>query len=437
MVACPACSAVNAARARFCSDCGARLTAPPPPAVAERKVVTALFCDLVGSTELADGVDPEDVDHLLRTYHALAKRRIEAYGGRVEKFIGDAVVGVFGVPTAHEDDAERAVRAGVRLVEEIAASELSIHVRIGVMTGETLVRTDVDPSTGEGLATGDTLKIAARLQSSAPVDGVLVGEPTYRACSASFRWEDVGPLMLKGRAEALHAWRAVAATERAVAADAGETTPFVGRDHELVTLTRAFDRARSTPTLEVVTIVADPGMGKSRLVRELRRHVAALSEPAVWRIGRCLPYGDGIGFWALTEIVAAHAGILETDDQPTLDLKPEAVLTEADPSLRRWMKDRLAPLVGLDTTAEPPQQGEAFTAWSRFLESIAQEVPLVVVVEDLHWADDDFVSFLGHLVAHTAGLPILLVVTARPELEERHPSWLGRARRNTTLTLAS
>ena len=418
--------------------CGGALEPAAAP-LGERKVITALFCDLVGSTELADRLDPEDVDALLRAYHAIARRRIQAFGGRVEKFIGDAVVGVFGVPLAHEDDPERAVRTGLRLIDELGASDLDVHVRIGICTGETLVRTDVAGDAGEGFATGDTLNIAARLQSAAPVDGVAVAASTQRACGPIFRWDDLGELALKGRAEPMHAWRPIAPVARIDTEASDESTPFVGRDLELETLERLFERSRSTPSIEVVTVVAEPGIGKSRLVRELHRYIADLPDLVTWRTGRCLPYGDGISFWALAEIVAAHAGILETDDQPTLSAKLDTVLAEHDPSVRSWMKDRLGPIVGLEVEASggAPQEEETFAAWRRFIEGIARTGPMVLIVEDLHWADDAFVRFLAHLAANSAGLPIMLVVTARPEIEERHPSWLARARRSTVLSLAA
>ena len=416
--------------------CGTALAVGGQP-LGERKVITALFCDLVGSTELADTLDPEDVDRLLRAYHGIARRRIQAYGGTVEKFIGDAVVGVFGIPSAHEDDPERAVRAALRLIEEVRASDLDLHVRIGICTGETLVRTDLDPDSGEGFATGDTLNIAARLQSAAPVDGVAVADATKRASAGAFTWDDLGDLALKGRAQPMHAWRPLAPIARATGELIAETTPCVGRELELETLVRLFERSRTTPSVEVVTIVAEPGIGKSRLVRELSRHVDGLPELVTWRSGRCLPYGDGIGFWALAEIVAAHAGILETDDQDALSAKLDAVLVEPDPSLRSWMKDRLGPLIGLEVVAGSPQEDETFAAWRRFLEGIARAGPTVLIVEDLHWADEAFVRFLLSLTAHSTGVPLLLVVTARPEIEERQPSWLARARRSTVLSLAS
>jgi class 3 adenylate cyclase len=418
--------------------CGAPLAVPVPQLVAstdERKVVTALFCDLVGSTELADGTDPEDVDALLRGFHARAKTQIERYGGSVEKFIGDAVVGVFGVPVTHEDDAERAVRAALDLLEELAASELGLHVRIGLMTGETLVHRDVDPSSGVGLATGDTLNIAARLQGHAPVDGILVGDPTRRVAGDVFAWEDGGVRVLKGRAEPLQTWlpRAVA-DERSSSLD---LTPLVGRDEQLARLVNCYETSSGSRSFELVSLVSQAGLGKSRLVRELRRHATAQPDPPAWLLGRCLPYGDGVGFWPLGEIVASYAGILDSDTQSLIAAKLDHAISEPDPALRSWMRDRLGPLVGLSVSTLPPQQDEMFGAWRRFLQSVAEHRPLVLVIEDLHWADGAMVEFLLTLAREPVGGPITLLVTARTDIADRHPHWLERARGSTYIELAS
>jgi class 3 adenylate cyclase/tetratricopeptide (TPR) repeat protein len=401
----------------------------------ERKVITALFCDVVGSTALEERMDPEDVDRLLRDYQRICRARIESHGGAVEKFIGDAVVGVFGVPIAHEDDPERAVRAALRIVDDVSASPLGVEVRIGVNTGEALVHLDVDPHSGEGFATGDTMNTAARLEAAAPVMGVVVGVETHRATADAITYEYLSPVIAKGKAKPVPAWRALHPVARIGSAQR-DRTPFVGRDLELSMLAQLFERARSRPSTEFVTIVGEPGLGKSRLVRELSRHIEALNELVTWREGRCPPYGDGISFWALGEIVKAQAGILETDDQRTISSKLDAVLAEPDLQSRVWIKDRLAPLVGLETSTAPPERDEVFAAWRRFLEQIAGAGPAVFVIEDLHWADEALVAFLQQLVERTAGLPLLLLVTARPEVEERHPTWLGHSRRSTVLSLA-
>lgn len=432
MSSCIACSAENPEGQKFCGECGARLV--DARVHEERKVITALFCDLVGSTALGERLDQEDVAHLLHDYQLICRKRIESHGGVVEKFIGDAVVGVFGVPLAHEDDPERAVRAALRIVEDVGASDLEIEVRIGVNTGEALVRLDVDPRSGEGFATGDTMNTGARLEAAAPVMGIAVGEATHRATADAIVYEELAPVAAKGKADPVDAWRAVAPFARIGTSDRDRTL-FVGRDLELSMLIRLFERSRTRCSVEFVTIVAEPGLGKSRLVRELLRHVDALPELVVWREGRCLPYGDGISFWALGEIIKSQAGILESDDQATIASKLETAITEPDPQTKVWIKDRLAPLVGLETSTVPPDRTEAFTAWRRFLEQLAAEHPAVLVIEDLHWADDAFVAFLEHLAERTGGIPLLVVVTARPEVEERHPSW-PPGRRSTVLSLA-
>ena len=432
MLTCPSCGTENPEGFNFCGKCGTKLEATPIHE--ERKVITALSCDLVGSTALGERLDSEDISRLLHAYQAICRKRIESHGGVVEKFIGDAVVGVFGVPLAHEDDPERAVRAALRIIEEIGASDLGIEVRIGVNTGEALVRLDVDPRSGEGFATGDTMNTAARLEAAAPVMGVAVGALTYHASEAAIVYDELASVAAKGKSEPVEAWRAMHPTAR-VGTEERDRTPFVGRDLELSMLTQLFERSRFRPATEFVTIIAEPGLGKSRLVRELARHVDQLPEFVTWREGRCLPYGDGISFWALGEIVKAQAGILETDDQATVSAKLDQTITDPDEQTRTWIKDRLSPLVGLETTTEPPQREEAFTAWRRFLEQIAGTGPTVLVIEDLHWADEAFVAFLEHLAERTAGLPLLVVVTARPEVEERHPSW-PPGRRSTVLSLS-
>ncbi len=403
----------------------------------ERKVITALFCDVVGSTDMAERLDPEDVERLLSTYHGRARRVIESHGGTVEKFIGDAVVGVFGAPTAHEDDPTRAVRASLAILRDVTVSGLDLHVRIGVHTGEAVVRVDGGRNPEESLATGGSMNIAARIQGVAPVDGVAVGEQTYRLAAREFQWDDLGAVALKGIAEPVHIWHPTEARTTAVRAEDSEATPFVGRDAELDSLRRAFASAAAKHAFEVVTVVAEPGLGKSRLIRELGRHVHAVAPATVWRAGRCLPYGDGIAFWALGEIVKTHARILETDDQNTIQEKLDAALTESDPVLRAWMRERLAPLVGLQTDAVPPSQEEAFAAWRRFLESLAIDGPAVIVIEDLHWADTALVALLLELVANPSPLPILLVVTARPEAAERHPQWLAGPPASRVIQLVS
>ena len=432
MLTCPSCSHENREGAKFCEECAAKLGAAPVRE--ERKVITALFCDLVGSTALGERLDAEDISRLLRDYQQICRRRLESHGGVVEKFIGDAVVGVFGVPLAHEDDPERAVRAALRIIDDIGASELGIQVRIGVNTGEALVRLDTDPRSGEGFATGDAMNTAARIEAAAPVMGVAVGAATHQPSEAAIVYEALPAISAKGKSEPVPVWRALRPLSR-IGTEERDRTPFLGRDLELSMLTQLSERSRTRPSTEFVTIIAEAGLGKSRLVRELSRHVDSLPELITWREGRCLPYGDGISFWALGEIIKAQAGILETDDQQEVSNKLDTAITEPDPQTKTWIKDRLAPLVGLETSTEAPQREEAFTAWRRFLEQMAGAGPTVLVIEDLHWADAAFVAFLEHLAERTAGIPLLVIVAARPEVEERHPSW-PPGRRSTVLSLS-
>jgi class 3 adenylate cyclase/tetratricopeptide (TPR) repeat protein len=404
----------------------------------ERKVVTVVFADLVGFTSRSADLDPEDVRALARPFHDLLRGEVERFGGTLARIVGDAGMAVFGYPAAHEDDPERAVRAALAILAGLADLNaarpgLDLHARIGINTAEAVVTYGSALEDADDLM-GDGVNVAARIQALAPPDAILVTEATYLATRASFRYAEIAPAAIKGKADAVALWRPIAPMARVVA-DRADPSPLVGRAVELAVLAEAFERSRATPAVEVVTLVADPGLGKSRLVRELRRHVDRLPDLVTWRVGRCLPYGDGVGFWALGEIVKSHAGIGDTDDQETVAGRLDAAIVEPDPALRRWMTGRLAPLVGLRTSAEPPSRQEAFTAWGRFVASIALRGPTVLVLEDLHWAEPAFVAFLEHLVDQAAGLPLLLVVTARPEIAERHPDWLGRARHGTTLPL--
>ncbi len=440
MAACPSCGSENRDEARFCDTCGQALTAAPAPAGAEeRKVVTVLFCDLVGFTAASEVADPEEVRARLRPYHDLLRERIEAFGGTVEKFVGDAVMAVFGAPVAHEDDAERAIRAGLGILErleELNDSEpgLSLTVRIGINTGEALVALDARPESGEGFVTGDVVNTASRIESAAPVGGVAVGEATYRSTKPIFEWAELEPAELKGKAEPVALWQPLAARAR-LGADVIRhlSTPLVGRKLDVLQLRTAFEKAVREPSVQLVTVVGEPGVGKSRLVAELGAHVDSLPNLVRWRQGRCLPYGEGIAFWALGEIVKAQAGIYESDTPDDATRK----LTEVIPDVEEaaWLKARLFPLVGVDPGATASRE-ESFTAWRRFLESIAEQEPTVLVFEDLHWADEALLDFVEYLADWAEGVPLLLVCTARPELHERRPTWGSGLRNATTIGLA-
>ena len=421
MIVCPSCATELPEGSRFCLSCAARLAAPSAAAADERKVVTTLFCDLVAFTAMSEAADPEDVDAVLRTYHAAARKVIESHGGAVEKFIGDAVVGVFGVPAAHEDDPERAVRAGLRIVQALEGATRPdggpLEVRIGVNTGEALVRLDVTPGSGEGFLTGDAVNVAARLQAAAPAGGVVVGAATHSLSARAIVYQELPSVIAKGKSEPLVVWLAEAAHAR-TGAELGRdfSTAFVGRRDELAALQRLFRETVASSSSRFALVLGEPGIGKSRLVAELAAWLDGQPQLATWRQGRCLPYGEGVAFWALGEIVKAHAGVLDSDGPEVAEVKLEAVVPEGLD--RAWLANRLRPLLGLETTQATRE--ENFAAWEGFLEHLAGDGPAVLVFEDLHWADAAMLAFLEHLAGRTREVPLLLVATARPELLERH-----------------
>ncbi len=436
---CPSCGHENPDGQKFCGECGTPFDAAPSRLVAEeRKVVTALFCDLVGFTATSESADPEDVDKMFAAYFAMARNQIEAHGGMVEKFIGDAVVGVFGVPAAHEDDPERAVRAGLRIVEDAeelrSVGEAPLKLRVGINTGEALVRLGVSAASGEGFLSGDAINTASRIQSVAPEMGVAVGLASYEATAAVFDYEELEPATLKGKSEPVRVFHAKASRSR-YGADLTRTfeTPLIGREIDLALLKGIFDKSVAAEGVQLVTVLGEPGIGKSRLAAELYAYVDARPDLTTWRQGRCLPYGEGITFWALGEIVKAHAGILESDAADVVIAKLETVLPEGDE--RPWFRQRLLPLLGIEATS-PAEREELFTAWRRFLEFIAEQYPTVLVFEDLHWADDAMLAFLEHLADRAEGVPMLVVATARPELHEQHPDFTNGLLNANTIQLA-
>jgi class 3 adenylate cyclase/tetratricopeptide (TPR) repeat protein len=396
----------------------------------ERKIVTVLFCDLVGFTSRAEAMDPEDVAALLAPYQAGLRRELVRYGGTVEKFIGDAVMALFGAPTAHEHDPERAVRAALA-IREFAAAE-GIGVRIGVNTGEALVAVDAKPEQGETMAIGDVINTAARLEAAAPVNGILVGEATYRASERVIDYEAVDAVGAKGKAKPVPAWLAVAPRSR-LGVDVRDTarTPLVGRELDRELLASALTRVRSERRPHLVTIVGVPGVGKSRLVYELYR--IADKDPAliVWRQGRSLPYGEGVAFWALGEIVKAQAGILELASAEEAGEKlSDAVRDVVTGGDAEWVERALRPLVGLGGEGEQGLESQAMTTagWRRFFQGLAERAPTVLVFEDLQWADDALLDFVDGLVDGVTGVPLLVLCTARPEFIENHPGWGGEKR---------
>jgi class 3 adenylate cyclase len=435
---CPSCAQELPGEFPFCPFCGAAL-GESAAAVGreERKVVSVVFADLVGFTARAEQLDPEDVRALLSSYHAQLRGELERFGGTVEKFIGDAVMAVFGAPVAHEDDPERAVRAALAIRDWAADQGGELQVRVAVNTGEALVTLAARPARGESLVAGDVVNTAARLQGAAPLNGVLVGEQTHRATVDAIEYRPAEPVSAKGKSEPVAAWEAVGARAR-VGAGAGRASaaPLVGRERELELLVQTLARVREERSPQLVTLVGVPGIGKSRLVSELARVVEQDDELVGWREGQSLPYGEGVTFWALAEIVKAQAGILESDtgEQAGQKLRRTVERLAADPSEAQWLERHLRPLAGLADESSAGAE-EVFAAWRRFLEAVADERPLVLVFEDLHWSDDTLLDFVDQLVDRVAAVPLLVLATARPELLQRRSGWGGGKPNAATISL--
>ncbi len=358
---CNRCGSENPDGFRFCGACGAQLTAPDGTGFEqERKVVSALFCDLVGFTSRAEVMDPEDVHGLLRTYYASVRGEFERFGGTVAKFIGDAVFVLYGAPRAHEDDPERAVRAalaGVDAVADLNAThpDLDLHVHIGVTTGEALITFGPQPDESGGLAWGDILNTAARLEAAAAADTILVDDATYRATRHVIDYALAEPIHAKGKAEPVPVWQPIAPLARpGLAAGEAARQPMVSRRAELALLLGILDGVRSSRVPQLVTIVGEPGIGKSRLVFELFRRLDERVDLINLRLGRSPPYPEGVSFWALGEIVKAQAGMLATDDAATAESKLKAAvrdLVTSTPEAAR-IESHLRSLVGLSTAAD-------------------------------------------------------------------------------------
>ncbi|MEO6351345.1 MAG: AAA family ATPase [Candidatus Limnocylindrales bacterium] len=395
--------------------------------MAERRLVTVLFADLVGFTPFAEERDAEEVRDSLSRYFDLCTDVVTRYGGTVEKFIGDAVMAVWGAPVAHEDDAERSVRAGLELVDAVRALGPTIQARAGILTGEAAVTLG---ATNQGMIAGDLVNTAARLQGVAQPGTVLVGEATMRATQAAVTFEAAGEQALKGKIAPVPAWRAL----RVVAERGGRNraealeAPFVGRDDELRLLKDLFHATTREKRTRLVSITGPGGIGKSRLAWEFEKYMDGISETIYWHRGRSPSYGEGITFWALGEMIRARAGLAESDDEATTRQKvAETMATNvADESERRWIEPALLALLGHGTSTGADQ---LFAAWRTFFERLAAQGPVVMVFEDLHWADTGTIDFVEHLLDWSKGVPIFVVTLARPELIERRPDW-GAGKRN-------
>jgi class 3 adenylate cyclase/tetratricopeptide (TPR) repeat protein len=445
---CRQCGAGAEPGQRFCADCGAplatTLAAPAPkpggsdPVLTERRVCSVLFCDLVGFTPLSESRDPEEVRELLTKYFDTARTVIERYGGVIEKFIGDAVMAVWGAPTATESDAERAVRAALDLTEAVAGLGRSVGApdlaaRAGVVTGEVAVTLG---AIGQGIVAGDAVNTAARVQTAASAGQVLVDKTTWRLVREGVACAAAGEFELKGKAEPVTLWRA----QRVISAVGGGQridgleAPLVGREAEVRLIKELFHACADRRSARLVSLVGPPGVGKSRLGWEFFKYIDGLATTVWWHRGRCLSYGDGVAFFALAEMVRQRLGIAEDDSTETATSKLTAGLDSfvADADVRSYIRPRLAQLLGVESDAAVslPRE-ELLPGWRSFFEQLALESPVVLVIEDLHYADAGLLDFVEHLLDWAREVPIFVLTLARPEIEERRPGW-GAGRRNAT-----
>jgi class 3 adenylate cyclase len=437
MPACPNCGRETPPDAAFCPTCGVKLL-EPERAREERKLVSVLFVDLVGFTSRSDKADPEDVRDTLQGFHARTKQEIERFGGTVEKFIGDAVMAVFGAPVAHGDDAERAVRAGLRVVHAMDdlnrdRADTPLQVRAAVNTGEAVIAVGSRPETGEALALGDVVNTASRLQTSAPVGGLVVGEETYRATRNVIRYQELAPIDAKGKSEPVEAWLALAPIG-APAERPATTAPLVGRSRELSMVDSIWERAAAERRPHLITIVGPTGIGKSRIAAEIVSRIEATGARMVR--GRCLPYGQ-TGYRAFSEQVRQVTGIFETDAASDAWEKLEARVRELmGPEEVDETTRLLGALIGLGSGDEPAEEPvQLFFAARRFAEQVALEQPTVFVFEDIHWADAAQLDLLEYLASHVRDAPAAFLALARSELLEVRPGWGSGVLGHTTIPL--
>ncbi len=443
-LACPSCAAPNPPTVKFCGECGASLASPAtsepdttvPAPQAERRLVSVLFADLVGFTAASESRDAEETRELLSRYFDTCRRLIELYGGTVEKFIGDAVMAVWGTPVATEDDAERAVRAALDLVaavtslgDEIGAPEL--RARAGVLTGEAAVTLG---ASGEGMVAGDLVNTASRVQSAAEPGTVFVGEATRRATEQTIVFSDAGSFELKGKGGLTPLWQAlrVVSGARGTLKSTGLEAPFVGRDGELRRIKDLFHTSADEGRAHLVSVTGIAGIGKSRLAWEFYKYFDGLPQFTYWHRGRCLAYGEGVAYWALADMVRMRCRIAEDEDQESARAKLRAALEEylEDADERAFVEPRLAQLLGL-SESEAPDRQDMFAAWRLFFERLADVYPTVLAFEDLHWADASLLDFIEHLLDWSRNHPLYVITLARPELLERRPTW-GAGQRNFT-----
>ncbi len=450
---CPSCGVLNPEGFAFCSNCGASLTVSRPQVSVreERKIVTVLFGDVVGSTAAASARDPEDIRLIMGRFFDLMRGEIERFGGTVEKFIGDAVMAVFGLPRAHEDDPERAVRSALAmrvrlrtLNDEFRPLGLPLEMRVGINTGEVVA----DPQAaekGEFLVTGDAVNVAARLQQAAAPGAILIGERTFRDLAGVVECRPQTALAVPGKHVPVRTWQVVdLLPQRRARGPEGLRAPMIGRDQELALLTAHYGKVEEDGQPYLITIVGAAGVGKTRLQEEFTAMVAQRpTRPAVFR-GRCLPYGEGITYGPIAEILKSECGILDSDLRDTARAKLEA-------GISRWLPDsrearRIAGALGFTVGIQFPDsplasmdpravREELLHAWQDFFEARAQHSPLVLVFEDIHWADESLLDLLEYLADRLSGAPILLLCLARPELLDKRPMWGGGKRNYAVIRL--
>jgi predicted ATPase/class 3 adenylate cyclase len=478
-VTCPSCGADNRAGSKFCSQCGAVMArtcatcgtalrpdakfcdecgtpagsqTPAPVArqpekapgqesgIAERRLVSVLFADLVGFTPLSENRDAEEVRELLTRYFDTCSALVRRYGGTVEKFIGDAVMAVWGAPVAHEDDAERAVRAALELVDAVAAlgGEIGapgLQARAGVLTGAAAVTMGAGD---QGMVAGDLVNTASRVQAEAQPGTVLVGDATRQATEAALVYEDAGDRTLKGKVEPIRLWQALRVVAGRGGAGGGALQseglepPFVGRDRELRLTKDLFHASAEQRKAHLVSVLGIAGIGKSRFSWEFFKYIDGLVERIYWHRGRCLAYGEGVTYWALAEMVRMRANIAEGEDIASARAKLQACLAEhlPDETERRWLEPRLAHLLALEEHGTQTRE-DLFSAWRLFFERLAARQPTILVFEDMQWADTSLIEFIEYLLEWSRSHALYVVTSARPELVDRHPTW-GAGKRNFT-----
>ncbi|HEX9410184.1 MAG TPA: adenylate/guanylate cyclase domain-containing protein [Actinomycetota bacterium] len=432
MPACPNCGTENPPQARFCMNCAVGLAGPTAPREV-RKTVTVVFSDVSGSTTLGERIDPESLRRVMGRFFDEMHRVLSRHGGTVEKFIGDAVMAVFGIPVLHEDDALRAVRAAwemrdalTRLNQELERDwGVTLAARTGVNTGEVVAG---DPAAGQRLVTGDAVNVAARLEQAARSGEILLGEQTHRLVRDAVDAEPIAPLPLKGKSAPVAAYRLLEIRPGAEAHERRLDSPMVGRDGQVAMLIQAFRASVSNRACHLFTVLGSAGVGKSRLVLEFLHTVSG--EAQVLR-GRCLSYGEGITFWPVAEVVKATAGITEQSTPDDIRAGLVAILGVVPDS--GALADRLTELLGVGDSVASPE--EAFWAVRRLLEALAARRPLVVVFDDIHWAEPTFLDLIEHVADWTKDSPLLLVCSARPDLLDHRPGWGGGKFNATSILL--